>query len=310
MGEELDGDRVHADEHAREAGAGDRHERAVEVRRDRLRDHRLAGTGRAQEQQAALALTAGLLELLARLPQGDHARDLLLGLCLAADVVDLHAPARVAGLVAADLAHREEQERPEEDREVDEEQQRQLDEDQAELRQRVRREDLSQPLERVEERGADTGEREQHLAQPQQQQNEQDQDRQTAELRAPVPVAPAGDDVLFLQAGVRAVQARRRDQLAREDLDEPAEDHHCQRRDDQRNHDVHVVRVVQDEEERRRCDQRDDGRGAGQPPPLVSKRRGMLVYRRAGGPHPGLTLLRVGHVLDLRVQGPTLRVGK
>ena len=98
-----------------EARAGDRDERAVEVGGDRLGDHRLAGARRAEEQQAALALAAGLLELLARLPQRDHARDLLLGLGLAADVVDLDAPAGVAGLVAADPAHRHEQERPEED---------------------------------------------------------------------------------------------------------------------------------------------------------------------------------------------------
>ncbi len=162
--EELNRDRVHADEHPGEARAGDRHERAVEVGRDRLRDHRLPGPRRAQEQQAALALAARLLELLARLPERDHARDLLLGLGLAADVVDLYAPARVTGLVAADLAHREEQERAEEDREVDEEQQRQLDEDQPELRQRVRREDLAQPGEGVKERCAHTGKREEQLA--------------------------------------------------------------------------------------------------------------------------------------------------
>ena len=54
----ADEQRVHADEHLREAGARDRHERAVERRRDRLREHRLAGAGRAEEEHAALALAA------------------------------------------------------------------------------------------------------------------------------------------------------------------------------------------------------------------------------------------------------------
>ena len=78
---------------AAKPGAGDGHERAVEVGGDRLRQHRLAGTGSAEEQQAALALAAGLLELLARLPQPDDARDLFLRLGLTADVLHLHAPA-------------------------------------------------------------------------------------------------------------------------------------------------------------------------------------------------------------------------
>ena len=95
--------RVHADEGLREAGARDRDERAVERRRDALGEHRLAGAGGAEEEHAALALAARLLELLARLPERDHARDLLLGLGLAADVVHLDAPVRVARLVALDL---------------------------------------------------------------------------------------------------------------------------------------------------------------------------------------------------------------
>ena len=57
------------DEGLGEAGARDRHERAVERRRDRLGEHRLAGAGRAEEEDAALALAARLLELLARLPE-------------------------------------------------------------------------------------------------------------------------------------------------------------------------------------------------------------------------------------------------
>src|SRR6185295_3796786 len=52
--EPADRDRVHADERLREAGAGDGDERRVEAGRDRLREHRLAGSGRAEEEQPAL----------------------------------------------------------------------------------------------------------------------------------------------------------------------------------------------------------------------------------------------------------------
>ena len=279
VGQELDGDRIHPDEHPGEARSGDRHERAVEVGGDRLGDHRLAGAGSAQEQQTALALAAGLLELLAGLPQGDHAGDLLLGLGLSADVCDLHAPARVARLVAADLAHREEQERPEEDREVDEEQQRQLDEHEPELGESVGREDLAQPLERVQERRADAREGEEHLAQGQQRDDDQQVDRQPPELRAPVPVAPPRDDVVGLEALVGAVQAGRWNQLAGQHLDQAAEHHHRDHGDDQRPDQPDVVRVKQDQEERRRCEQRRDRGPAGQPLPFVGQRRGVLVDR-------------------------------
>src|SRR4029079_16582536 len=70
-GEEADDDRVDPDERLREAGAGDRDDRGVEAGRDRLGEHRLAGAGGADEEQPALALAAGALERLARLPEGD-----------------------------------------------------------------------------------------------------------------------------------------------------------------------------------------------------------------------------------------------
>ena len=85
-GEKADDDRVDPDERLREPGAGDRDERRVEAGRDCLREHRLAGAGRADEEQAALALAAGALERLTRLPERDDAVDLLLRLDLAADV--------------------------------------------------------------------------------------------------------------------------------------------------------------------------------------------------------------------------------
>ena len=74
----------------------------------RLGEHRLAGARRADEQQPALGLAARGAELLAGLPQRDDARDVLLGLGLAADVVEAHAPVRVAGLVGLHLLDPEE----------------------------------------------------------------------------------------------------------------------------------------------------------------------------------------------------------
>src|SRR5262249_37319586 len=101
--EEADDQRVNADKGLREARPGDRHEGGVEAGRDRLREHRLAGARRAEEEQASFTFTAGSLEGFARLPQRDDAPHLLLRLCLAADMVELDAPLGVAGLVAADL---------------------------------------------------------------------------------------------------------------------------------------------------------------------------------------------------------------
>ena len=95
-GQDAHDDGVDADEGLREARAGDRDERRVEAGGDRLGEHRLAGAGRAEEEQAALALAAGALERLARLPEGDDPAHLLLRLGLAADVGELHAPVRVA----------------------------------------------------------------------------------------------------------------------------------------------------------------------------------------------------------------------
>src|SRR5439155_15752095 len=119
--EEADDDRVDADKGCREARAGDRDERRVEAGGDRLREHRLAGTRRAVEEQAALALAAGALEHLARLPQRDDAAHFLLGFGLPADVVEPDAPFGVAGLVAADLRDAHQEQRAHEDEEVREE---------------------------------------------------------------------------------------------------------------------------------------------------------------------------------------------
>ena len=87
----------------------------------------LPGARRADEEQAALGLAAGLAEVVARRPELDDLRDLGLRLLLAADVAELHAPVGVARLVALHLAQPEEQQRAEEDEEVDEEEQRELE---------------------------------------------------------------------------------------------------------------------------------------------------------------------------------------
>ena len=52
-----------ADEHLDEVGAGDREERHLGLARDRARQQRLAGTGRADHQHALGNLAAELLEL-------------------------------------------------------------------------------------------------------------------------------------------------------------------------------------------------------------------------------------------------------
>ena len=96
----------------------------------------LPGAGRAEEEQAALALAAGALERLARLPERDDAADLLLRLVLAADVVELDAPLRVARLEAADLRDAHDQHRAHEDREVGDEEEEDEDDLHPERRRR------------------------------------------------------------------------------------------------------------------------------------------------------------------------------
>src|SRR5262249_376821 len=62
--EEAHDQRVDADERLREARPRNRYERRVEPRRDRLRQHRLPGARRTEEQQSALTLAACELECL------------------------------------------------------------------------------------------------------------------------------------------------------------------------------------------------------------------------------------------------------
>ena len=180
--------------------ARDRDERAVEPGRDRLRQHRLAGAGRAVEEDAALTAAAGQLERLARLPEADDPPDLLLRLRLAADVLELDAPVGVAGLEAFDLRDAHHHHRAHQDQEVEDEEEGQDDQ-------------LAQERcvpDRVPEAGPDRGRGAPpgHVAAEDPLDEEDDRDEADDEQRDPVPeapepVAPAVEDVLLAQLGAR-----------------------------------------------------------------------------------------------------------
>ena len=102
-GDVADDDRVNADERRGKARARDRDERGVEPGRDRLREHRLAGAGSTEEENASLALAACLLEVLAGLPDRDDAANLFLRLSLPADILEPDAPLGVTRLECLDL---------------------------------------------------------------------------------------------------------------------------------------------------------------------------------------------------------------
>ena len=164
--------------------------------------------GRAEEEHAALALAARLLELLAGLPERDDARDLLLGLGLAADVVELDAPVRVARLVALDLLDAEEQHRPEQDQEVA----KNRIEDDRQLHRHRRAERASRsPIasSRAAHRRVAAGERVvRSIATTTPSASEDDQPtRRGGNLLAPVPEPPPRDDVLLLAAPPRRRRA-------------------------------------------------------------------------------------------------------
>src|SRR4051794_37338700 len=148
--EDEDGRHVHADERRCEARARHGHDRRVEAGGDRLGEHRLARARRADEQQAALGLAAGLAEVLAGLPQLDDALDVLLGLLLPADVLQAHAPVRVAGLVGLHLHDPEGQHRREQDQEVEDQEQGQLEAEDDQRRSRAG-EQVAQHRQRLEE---------------------------------------------------------------------------------------------------------------------------------------------------------------
>src|SRR5947209_1259191 len=109
-----------ANEHLDEIGSGDREERNVRLSRDRLRQQRLPGAGRTNEQHALRDLAAELLELLRILEEVDDLAQLFLGFVDAGDVLERHLVlllrdqprARLAegerlGAAALHLAHEE-----------------------------------------------------------------------------------------------------------------------------------------------------------------------------------------------------------
>ena len=143
--EPAHGDHVEPHEDAPEARPGHGHEGRVEARRERLREHRLAGAGRADEEQPALALAAGGLVVLAGLPELHDALHLGLHVLLAAHVVEAHAPARVTRLEGLDLADPEQEQRAHDQEDVGEEERANLEEQ----RERRGREDVPARLPEV-----------------------------------------------------------------------------------------------------------------------------------------------------------------
>ena len=280
--EEADEHSVHPDEGLREAGAWDGHERAVEGRRDRLGEHRLAGARRAEEHDAALALAAGLDELLARLPEGDDAGDLLARLLLAADVAELDAPVRVTWLVDLDLLGAEEQQRAEQDQEVGEEE----DQDDRQVAERDGRERGHRVAERVDagadrpRLAADDVDRHRHGDQDAEEDEEPDD---AAVLLAPVPEAPPRDDVVALELLLGAVERRARDEHVGDDVDQSAEGGDREDRQDDRDAERQIGRPVEQREEDGARDDRDRGRHAIQPAPLVGQGERLRDTLPAGG---------------------------
>ncbi len=263
-GEVADDDRVDADEGLSEAGARDRDERGVEPGRDRLREHRLSGPGGAEKEQSALALASRALERLARLPKRDDPPDLLLGLHLAANVLELDSPLRVPGLEALDLRDAHQQHRAHEDREVGDEQER--DEDDLREHRRIR-ERRQEPAQHV----ADGAPPRAAADQPDDGDHGSEHDRESR-LLPPVPRAPPADHVLVAQLlAVGAEEARPRDQLAEEQIGEAAEHDHDAERRQERPERAPAVVLLEPDEERRARQQRDHGRGSRQAAPLVGE---------------------------------------
>ncbi len=87
----ADAARADADEHLDEVRAADREERHARFTRDRAREQRLAGAGRAHHQDALRDPAAEAGELLRILQERDDLFDLVLGLFDAGDVLERHA---------------------------------------------------------------------------------------------------------------------------------------------------------------------------------------------------------------------------
>ena len=96
-----------ADEHLDEVGAGNGEERHVGFARDRARDQRLAGAGRADQQHAARDAPAEPLEFARIAQEFDDLLQVLLGLVDAGDVLEGDAAMRLGEKLGAALAEAE-----------------------------------------------------------------------------------------------------------------------------------------------------------------------------------------------------------
>ena len=93
-----------ADEHLDEVGARNGEERHIGFARDRARDQRLAGAGRADQQHAARNLAAEPLEFAGIAQELDDLLQVLLGLVDAGDVLEGDAAMRLGQQLGARLA--------------------------------------------------------------------------------------------------------------------------------------------------------------------------------------------------------------
>src|SRR5262249_36138750 len=96
-----------ADEHLDEVRAGNREERNVGFTRDRARDQRLAGAGRADQEHAARNLAAEALEFARIAQEFDNLLQVLLGLVDASHVLEGDAAMRLGQKLGARLAEAE-----------------------------------------------------------------------------------------------------------------------------------------------------------------------------------------------------------
>ena len=246
--EDADDDRVDADERGGEARTRDRDERRVESGRERFREHRLPGAGRAEEEEAALALATRALERLARLPDRDDPAHLLLRLGLATHVRELDAPLRVSRLEALDLREVHDQKRSEQDHEVHDQEEREDDEQRNDLDEQRR---VEEEIEREED--------------------QRDDDRRL-QPEAPEPDTPPRDDVFLAQLpALEPEEARARDQAVEEEVDDTAEADDGEERREDRPVPGPALRLVQPDDDGRRGEERNRGRDAGQTAPLVGE---------------------------------------
>ena len=93
-----------ADEHFDEVGAGNREERNIGFARDRARDQRLTGSGRADEQHTARNASAQPLEFSGIAQEFDDLLQILLGFVDAGDIVKGDAAMRFGQHLGARLA--------------------------------------------------------------------------------------------------------------------------------------------------------------------------------------------------------------